>query len=71
MYLGEDYARETKYDEKGNVVSEEICTLEEYTELLLARRDTYDLVFFRYEGYTEEVIVDGQFSYIKYVRNEG
>lgn len=71
MYLGEDYARETRYDEKGNVVSEEIYTLEEYIESTLARYDTYDLEFFRYEGYTvEDVVVNGQFSYGKYVRNE-
>lgn len=73
MYLGEeeDYARETKYDEEGNVVSETEYTIEEYSEATVARRDTYDLEFFRYEGYTmEEVAANEQYSYYKYVRNE-
>lgn len=74
MYLGgqkEDYARETKYDEEGNVISEMVYTLEEYYEWLAARDDTCDLKFSEYEGYTlEKIVVNDQFSYSKYVRNE-
>lgn len=72
MYLGEDYARETKYDEEGNVIS----------EIQYSEDEQYDVVNSIYTGcelslcefwpdYTEEkIVVNGQFSYWKYVRNE-
>lgn len=72
MYLGEDYARETKYDEEGNVIS----------EIQYSEDDQYDVVNSIYTGcelflfvfrpdYTkEEIVVNEQFSYWKYVINE-
>lgn len=75
LYLGEegaDYARETKYDEEGNVIS----------EILYSEAEHYDAVNRIYTGcelslcsfgsdYTaEEFVVNEQFSYSKYVRNE-
>lgn len=75
LYLGkkrEDYALETKYDEEGNVIS----------EIQYSEDDQYDVVNSIYTGcelslcsfwpdYTEEeIVVNWQFSYWKYVRNE-
>ncbi len=71
MYLGEDYALETKYDEEGNVIS----------EIQYSEDDQYDVVNSIYTGcelslcsfrpdYTEEEVeVNAEFSYWKYVRN--
>lgn len=72
LYLGgegEDYAREIRYDEEGNVISEITCTEEEHYDLANAIYEECELELFEYDDYTrEEIIVNPQFSYWKYVR---
>ena len=76
LYLGEegeDYAREIKYDEEGNVISEIICTEEEHYDLV---REIYDICELKlYDNFLlyydeERIIVNELFSYWKYVRKE-
>ena len=76
LYLGEegeDYAREIKYDDEGNVTSEIICTEEEHYDLV---REIYDICELKlYDNYLlyydeERIIINDQFSYWKYVRKE-
>lgn len=74
LYLGEegeDYAREMKYDEEGNVISEITCTVEEHYDLVndLYNECEVSLCDF-WPDYTEEkIVVNEQFSYLKYVIN--
>lgn len=77
LYLGkegENYARETKYDEEGNVISETIYTEEEHYDLVnKLYEEERELVLYEFMlfDYTEEkIVVNEQFSYWKYVRNE-
>lgn len=75
LYLGkegEDYARETKYDDEGNIISEITCTEEEHYDLANKISDECDFCLYEYwEDYTEEdVVVNKEFSYWKYVMNE-
>ena len=74
LYLGkagEDYARETKYDDEGNIISEIIYTDNEYRSIVSNIYDECEVSLYRDADYhTEEVVVNGQFSYSKYVRNE-
>lgn len=72
MYLGEDYALETKYDEEGNIISETTCTVEEHYDLIndIYRGCDSFLCEFGSDYTEEEVEVNEQFSYWKYVRNE-
>lgn len=77
LYLGEegeDYARETKYDEEGNIISEITCTEEEHYDLVKNLYDECELKlydnFYGNGWEPEEIVVNEQFSYSKYVRNE-
>lgn len=75
LYLGEeeeDFARETKYDEEGNVISETIYTEEEHYGIVndFIYKES-NLSLYSFCDYTEEkIVVNRQFSYWKYVRNE-
>lgn len=76
LYLGEegeDYARETKYDESGNVNSEITYTEEECYAIVGEIYDACELNLYdeRYLNLDkEEVNINDQFSYWKYVRKE-
>ena len=76
LYLGgegEDYAREVKYDDEGNVISEIICTEEEHYDLVIELCDNCELdlfINFLLDYDEERIIVNEQFSYRKYVRKE-
>ena len=75
MYLGkesEDYARETRYDEEGNIISETLYSGDEQYDVInnIYLGCELSLCDF-YPDYTqEENIVDEQFSYWRYVRVE-
>ena len=72
LYLGgesEDYAREIRFDKEGNVISEITYTEEEHYGLVNTIFEECELKLYEYEDYTrEEIIVNPQFSYWKYVR---
>lgn len=74
LYLGKEgdgYARETKYDEEGNVISETTCTVEEHYDWVNGIYDECELkLYFHMDYHTEEIVVNRQFSYRKYVRDE-
>ncbi len=74
LYLGkegEGYARETKYDEEGNIISETTCTEEEHYDLVNDIYKECDLSLYSLMTYKlEEIVVNKQFSYWKYIRNE-
>lgn len=75
LYLGrksEDYAREIKYDGEGNIIS----------DIQYSEAEQYDVVNSIYTGCelslcsfypdwtSEEIVMDGGFSYYTYVRND-
>lgn len=74
LYLGrenEDYAKETEYDGEGNVISEKIYTEEEHFALPNLLCNECELQLYDCEDYEkEEIVVNEQFSYSKYIRNE-
>ena len=75
MYLGkesEDYARETRYDDAGNIISETLYSGDEQYDVInnIYLGCELSLCDF-YQDYTvEENIVNEQFSYRRYVRVE-
>ncbi len=76
LYLGteeENYVREIKYDEEGNIISETIYTVADINDLINEFYEICELNLFYgiLDDYTkDDIVVDEQFSYWKYVRKE-
>ncbi len=76
LYLGteeENYVREIKYDEEGNIISENTYPVVEINDLINEFYGICELNLFYgiLDDYTkDDIVVNEQFSYWKYVRNE-
>lgn len=76
LYLGteeENYVREIKYDEEGNIISENTYPVAEINDLINEFYEICELNLFYgiLDDYTkDDIVINEQFSYWKYVRNE-
>lgn len=75
LYLGresEDYVREIKYDGEGNVISENVYSEAEQYDVVnsIYTGCELSLCSFYPDWTREEIVMDGGFSYITYVRND-
>lgn len=76
LYLGteeENYVREIKYDEEGNIISESIYPVAEINDLINEFYGICELNLFYgiLDDYTkDDIVINEQFSYWKYVINE-